>query len=76
MKKLKKYESFEGIKKVREDGREYWEARELSRVLEYTQWRNFEKVINKAKVACENSNNVIYDHFAEVSKMVQIGSNT
>jgi len=44
--------------------------------LEYTQWRNFEKVIGKAKDACKNSNNSIYDHFAEVSKMVQIGSNT
>ena len=68
--KVSEYESFESIKKVRDDGTEYWEARELSRVLEYTQWRNFEKVISKAKAACENSGNDIFYHFAEVSKTI------
>jgi len=75
MKKLKSYESFESIRKVREDGMEYWEARELSKVLEYTQWRNFEKVINKAKVACENSGNDVFYHFAEVSKTIEMPKN-
>lgn len=44
-------------------------------VLEYTRWGNFEKVIEKAKLACELSENIIIDHFADVSKMVAIGSN-
>ncbi len=57
-----------------QDGIEYWLARELQELLEYTQWRNFLNVIEKAKVACENSGNAIVDHFADVSKMVRIGS--
>lgn len=43
-------------------------------MLEYTEWRNFNKVINKAKTACENSNINISDHFVDVNKMVQLGS--
>ena len=43
--------------------------------LEYGQWRNFEKVIEKAKIACKLSENKVFDHFADVSKMVVIGSN-
>ncbi len=57
-----------------QDGVEYWLARELQELLEYTQWRNFENVIAKAKIACEKSGNAISDHFADVSKMVKIGS--
>jgi DNA-damage-inducible protein D len=57
-----------------QDGIEYWLARELQKLLEYTQWRNFENVIAKAKIACEYSGNVISDHFADISKMVQLGS--
>ena len=51
----KEYKRFEDIKRVREDGSEYWSARELALALDYTQWRNFQKVINRAMVACENS---------------------
>jgi DNA-damage-inducible protein D len=57
-----------------QDGIEYWLARELQELLEYTQWRNFENVIAKAKTACEKSGNAISDHFADVSKKVQLGS--
>lgn len=70
----KEYENFEDIKNVREDGTEYWCARELSKVLQYVQWRNFAKVIEKAKIACQNSGrNIEYD-FAEVSKIVDAGA--
>lgn len=48
--------TFEDIKHIDENGIEYWEARELMKMLEYNKWENFEKVINKAKEACENSN--------------------
>ena len=65
---------FENIKHILEDGTEYWNARELQHVLEYTDWRNFLKVIEKAKTACENSGIFVEDHFVDVNKMVEIGS--
>ena len=74
MKKLKEYESFESIKRIRDDGTEYWEARELSRVLEYKKWENFAKVIERAKEACKNSGNDICYHFPEVRKIVEAGA--
>lgn len=70
------YKNFEEIKKIREDGTEYWNARELSEVLQYKKWENFAKVIDRAKLACQNSGFEIDDHFPEVRKMVGIGSNT
>ena len=65
---------FERIKRTNEANNEYWESRDLAEVLEYTQYRNFEAVIEKAKMACFNSGHRIDDHFADVSKMVEIGS--
>jgi len=59
-----------------EDGVEFWFARELRELLGYTQWRNFEAVIDKAKIACEKAGQQMMDHFADVSKMVEIGSQT
>ena len=57
-----------------EEGVEFWCARELMELLEYVQWRNFEKIIEKPKITCENNGIIGTDHFAEVSKMVEIGS--
>lgn len=49
----KEYQCFESIKRIRKDGTEYWHARELMAVLEYSKWENFAKVINKAKIAAK-----------------------
>ncbi|MEG1813538.1 MAG: DNA damage-inducible protein D [Clostridia bacterium] len=67
------YKLFEDIKHINENGLEFWYARELSSVLSYTQWRNFTKVIDKAMLACQNSEFALSDHFADVSKMIEIG---
>lgn len=71
-----KYDTFESIKHVDEKGCEYWEARELQKVLGYKEWRKFEATINKAKDACKNSNINVLDHFVGTDKMVVIGSKT
>ena len=68
-------QTFESIKHVNENGQEFWYARELQKVLGYSEWRNFQNVINKAKDACKNSGNNVQDHFVDVNKMVGIGSN-
>ncbi|MBR6015423.1 MAG: DNA damage-inducible protein D [Firmicutes bacterium] len=72
--KAREYKRFEDIKHIREDGTEYWSARELAPVLEYTQWRNFSKVIGRAMIACENSGHSVLADFAEVSKIVDAGA--
>jgi DNA-damage-inducible protein D len=65
---------FESIRHVNEYGQEFWYARELSKVLEYKDFRNFELTIFKAMEACENSGYQISDHFGEITEMVPIGS--
>ena len=61
-------ETFESIKHVNEYGNEFWYARELQSVLEYTEWRNFQKLIEKAQTACENSDMAVDECFVEVNK--------
>ena len=70
----KEYKSFEEIRRTRDDGTEYWSARELSEVLQYKKWENFAKVIDRAKLACQNSGRDIDDDFPEVRKIVEAGA--
>ena len=65
---------FEDIRHAGPDGTEYWIARELATVLDYAQYRNFLPVVEKAKEACQLSGQAVADHFADVRKMVDIGS--
>jgi DNA-damage-inducible protein D len=58
------------------DGVTYWFARDIQLLLEYTEWRNFFGVIEKAKTACVNSGQTLENHFVDVNKMVEIGSGT
>lgn len=66
--------TFERIKRLNAEGHEFWSARELARVLEYTDFRNFTAVITKARQACGNSGHVAPDHFVDINEMVSIGS--
>ena len=79
MSKLEKIENynnqtFEDIKHVDEYGTEYWYARELMKVLNYKDWRYFDAVIEKAKIACMNTEIAEDGHFVVDNKMVEIGS--
>lgn len=65
---------FEQIKRLDDDGSEYWSARDLMPLLEYASWQKFRIVILKAQIACENSGQDGGDHFIRAVKMVQIGS--
>lgn len=67
---------FEDIKHIDEDGNEYWYARELQNVLEYTEWRKFKGVIDKAIISCVTSRINASDHFVGADKMVEVGSKT
>ena len=74
MKQIKEYNetAFENIKHVDENGIEFWYARELMTVLEYSKWQKFTNVINNAKIACEKSESSVNDHFTQVGKMINI----
>lgn len=76
MSNLKRYsdQTFEEIKNIDEYGNEFWYARDLQTVLDYSEWRNFENVIEKAKIACKGSGNTVTNHFVDVNKMVTVGS--
>lgn len=66
--------TFERIKRVNSAGAEFWSARELARVLEYSDFHNFIAVIAKAREACANSGHTVSDHFVDITEMVGIGS--
>lgn len=66
--------TFEGIRQFDENGAEFWQARDLAPLLDYPQWRNFVPVLDKAREACRNSGQRVEDHFADIRKMVGIGS--
>ena len=70
------HKEFEHIKKIDEQGVEYWESRELMPLLGYLRWENFEPVIGKAKEACINSAQNNEDHFRDVTKMIKIATGT
>lgn len=66
---------FESIKHIDENGVEFWYARELMTMLEYSKWGNFKNVINKAKEACKGSNIAEEEHFADVGRVLKVGNN-
>jgi DNA-damage-inducible protein D len=66
--------NFEGHAQQTENGVEYWLARDLQCLLGYSKWDNFLNVVSKARTACEVSGNPVDDHFADVNKMVDLGS--
>ena len=70
----KEYKCFEDIKNIRDDGTEFWYARDLALALDYTKWENFHKVIKRAMIACENSGHDCSCDFPEVRKIVSAGA--
>ena len=74
MSEIVEQKTFEDIRHIDEEGNEYWLARELSKILEYYEYRNFQPVIDKAKRACYSSGYQESDHFVHINEMVQIGS--
>ena len=71
----KNNKSFEDIKHIDENGVEFWYARELMPVLQYSNWQNFEKTINKAKMSCRNSDISVFEHFIDINKLSKRANN-
>ena len=71
--RAKEYQGFEQIKRIDENGDEFWYARELAPVLEYMEWRNFTKVIDRAMLTCQNSGIQVCNQFVEVNKLIEHG---
>jgi DNA-damage-inducible protein D len=65
--------TFERIKRVDESGAEFWSSRDFAQVLGYTDYRNFEAVVEKARTTCFNSGQRVEDHFVEINEMIEIG---
>ena len=72
--KIDNQQGFEVIKKINARGRECWSARDLAFMLEYQDWRNFQRVIQKAQQACKSSQHDISDHFVDITKIVYLGA--
>ena len=71
----KLHSGFENIMQTENEiGTDFWLARDLQKLLGYARWENFAKVIKKAKTSCLNSGHEIEDHFLDVTKMVELGS--
>lgn len=68
------HQTFENIKQTGNNGSEFWMARQLGKILDYAEYRNFLPVIEKAKKACANSGQPVKNHFVEMHEMVPIGS--
>lgn len=64
---------FERIRRTNEVGNEYWSSRDFARVLGYSEYRNFEQVVLKARTACFNSGQRIEDHFGDITEMIEVG---
>ncbi len=71
----KNNKSFEDIKHIDENGIEFWYGRELMPILQYSNWQNFEKIIDKAKISCENSGISVFEHFTDVNKLSKRANN-
>ena len=76
-KDIEKYNEtiFENIKHIDDNGNEFWYARELMKVLEYSLWQNFHRIIKIATENCRNSNYDVSDHFIDVNKMINLAKN-
>jgi DNA-damage-inducible protein D len=70
----KHHATFEGLRHVDENSGEYWRARQLAKILDYSEYRHFLPVIERAREACRNSGRVPADHFEDILEMVEIGS--
>jgi DNA-damage-inducible protein D len=68
------HQTFESIRQFDEEGHEHWLARQLAKVLEYSEYRHFQPVIERAKDACRNSGHPVDDHFEDILDMVEIGT--
>lgn len=66
---------FESIKHIDEEGKKYWLARELQKALKYKEWRNFLKVLNKSKEACNNSKFNVDEQLVEINKLSKRNNN-
>ena len=75
MKDIDKNNFFEDIKHINENGVEFWYARELMPILQYSNWQNFEKIIDKAKISCKNSGISVFEHFIDVNKLSKRANN-
>jgi len=64
---------FERIRRTNDAGNEYWSSRDFARILGYSDYRNFEAVVEKARTACFNSGQRVDDHFVEITDMIEVG---